>query len=98
MKRREFIRLVGGAVACPLTASAQQQGRIVTIGVLGDSLHRLPRVMSKHLVQEVAHAKDFFRLQLNVTGLTSGATVGLVNQNAGVGKSLELLATPSALA
>jgi ABC-type uncharacterized transport system substrate-binding protein len=66
--RREFIGLVGGAVAWPLTASAQQQGKIVTIGILAiepwppietfrRALHDLGYIEGKNIRFEYRYAK-----------------------------------------
>jgi len=67
VKRREFIGLVGGAVAWPLTESAQQQRKIVTIGILAiepwtpidtfRALHDLGYVEGKNVRFEYRYAK-----------------------------------------
>ena len=61
MKRREFIGLVGGAAAWPLTANAQQAGgKIVTIGIL--AIEPWPPI-------------DTFRQALNDLGYIEGKNV-----------------------
>ena len=35
MKRREFIRFVGGVLVCPIAARAQQPGKVARVGYLG---------------------------------------------------------------
>ena len=61
MKRREFIRLVGGAVAWPITGGAQQAaGKIVSIGIL--AIEAWPPI-------------DTFRQTLNDLGYVEGKNV-----------------------
>ena len=61
MKRREFIALVGGAAAWPLSASAQRTGgKIVTIGIL--AIEPWPPI-------------DTFRKALNDLGYIEGKNV-----------------------
>ena len=61
-KRRDFIGLLGGAAAWPLTASAQQEGgKIVTIGVLA--------------IEPWPSSIDAFRHALNALGYIEGKNV-----------------------
>ena len=64
MKRREFIGLVGGAAAWPLTASAQRaEGKLVTIGIL--AIEPWPSI-------------DAFRHALDARGYIEGKNVRFV--------------------
>jgi putative ABC transport system substrate-binding protein len=66
MKRREFITLLGGVVAWPLAARAQQSGKLPTIGILGSGT---PATQS--------HWYAAFVQRLRELGWTDGRTVAI---------------------
>jgi len=66
LRRREFIRLVGGAAAWPLAARAQSDRKVVRIGFLGPSSAPLER----HLV-------DAFRQKLHELGYVDGQNMSI---------------------
>jgi putative ABC transport system substrate-binding protein len=62
MRRREFISLLGGAVAWPLAARAQQSNRLIRLGVLGPTLNN-PAAVDQY---------EAFRAQLAEFGFREG--------------------------
>jgi putative tryptophan/tyrosine transport system substrate-binding protein len=66
MKRREFITLLGGSAAAvwPIAASAQQPGKLPTIGFLGAATH-----------QAVSHWVVAFERRLRELGWSEGRTI-----------------------
>jgi len=67
VKRREFIALVGGAAAWPVTAKAQQPVKLPTIGYLGGGAPRTQRTWV-----------DAFERRLRELGWVEGRTVAIV--------------------
>src|SRR5215813_10705649 len=63
MRRREFVALVGGAVAWPITGSAQQAAKVARIGYLSTNLASSP------------HHHEAFRQGLRDLGYVEGRTV-----------------------
>ena len=66
MKRRDFITLIGGAMAWPLAARAQQPGKLPTIGFLGAST---PSAWSRWSAAFVQRLREL--------GWTDGRTVAI---------------------
>ena len=66
MKRREFITLLGGAVAWPVKANAQQPGKLPTIGFLGAATQ-----------PTVSHWTVAFERRLRELGWVEGRTIAI---------------------
>jgi putative ABC transport system substrate-binding protein len=90
VKRREFIGLVGGAAACPLTATAQQaEGKIITIGVLAiepwppidtfrQALEGLGYIEGKNVRFEYRYAKGYNERLRELANDLVGRNVGVI--------------------
>jgi putative tryptophan/tyrosine transport system substrate-binding protein len=65
MKRRAFITLLGGAVAWPLAARAQQAGKVWRIGILGTSLN-VPNLVAYY---------EAFLAELKALGFEEGKNI-----------------------
>src|SRR5208282_4090627 len=62
----------------------------VPVRVRGHLLGGLARVQGDHLVEQVTHPDDLLGLDLDVCRLTGGSTIGLVEQDPGVGQGVAL--------
>src|SRR5215510_10659963 len=65
MRRREFMTLIGGAVAWPLTASAQQPAKVPRVGILSPA------------ASEAAATLTAFREGIRDLGYIEGQTIAL---------------------
>ena len=83
MKRREFITLLGGAAAWPLTAHAQQPERIRRVGVLVGLAENDPEIKAR---------LAGFRQGLEKFGWSEGSTVRIDYRFAPAGAQAQLLA------
>src|SRR5262245_44896198 len=66
MRRREFIRFIGGAATWPLAARAQQSGKLPTIGFLGANTPSIQSLWTAAFVQ-----------RLNELGWTEGRNIAI---------------------
>src|SRR5690606_21726627 len=72
-----FPRIVGGH-------------EVVAFGIHGDALDILAGAFGQDVVQTLAQAEDFLRLDLDVRGLALGTARRLVDHDAGIGQGIAL--------
>ena len=75
-KRRDFVRLVGGAAAWPFAARAQQSGRLIRLGFLGPTPNN-PATTVPYEAFRTALAEGGFREGQNLIILLRHKRLGL---------------------